>query len=219
MVIIRLFDEDDERRDSIETQVKKAIDYCDPKLVQIILGPRSFQLWQYWIIRAIFNYDMLSMSKMAKCKLPRITAKAQLKYLEDETSINMKELKNIQQEQKREFLRQIKDFYVHERVLALEIMNDVGMDKQLAILAENAVNKFSGNCLKDYRELNASCHVQDSISASVRADFAAECRLMAEEAMREYEKEIVKVYTVCKLKNKLMEIRDRLLRKEIFLDS
>ncbi|VVC46400.1 DnaJ domain [Cinara cedri] len=82
---IELLDENGKAKHLSSTERKAvidvAIDECDPKLVQLLLGAKYCMLWQYWLIRAIFNFDMLFLSKMTKCELPLDIANKQLEYL------------------------------------------------------------------------------------------------------------------------------------------
>ena len=51
-------------------QLMLAIDNEDPKLVQLILGSKFCQLWQYWFAHAIIVYQMLTVEKTIECELP-----------------------------------------------------------------------------------------------------------------------------------------------------
>ncbi|WP_250295822.1 hypothetical protein [Wolbachia endosymbiont of Oedothorax gibbosus] len=106
--------------EDLEKKLKIAINNCDPKLVQILLGPGCCQLWQYWLIRAIFNYDMLSMFKTVKCEFPLSIAEKQLKALEGKSYIDNKQLQDIQEQEKESFLERIRVFYDCERKLQIQ---------------------------------------------------------------------------------------------------
>lgn len=106
-----------------------AIDYCDPKLVQLLLGAKYCMLWQYWLVRAMFNYDMLFLSKMAKCDLPLSVANEHLKYLSNKENFDAEELNDIQESKKREYYKKVEEFYENDRLL--QIKRDADGEVQL----------------------------------------------------------------------------------------
>ncbi|WCR53304.1 MAG: hypothetical protein PG981_000326 [Wolbachia endosymbiont of Ctenocephalides orientis wCori] len=55
---------------SFEEQIKTAIDNNDPKLVQVLLGPKYCQLWQYWQAHSMISYIMLFTERRIQCTLP-----------------------------------------------------------------------------------------------------------------------------------------------------
>ncbi|VVC35059.1 Hypothetical protein CINCED_3A009695, partial [Cinara cedri] len=72
------------------------MDAGDYKLLQILLGPKYCQLWQYWAAHSVISYNMLSIVKAGDCNLSIKVATKQQKLLEEQ-----KKLLN----QKRELLR------------------------------------------------------------------------------------------------------------------
>ncbi|APR98055.1 hypothetical protein [Wolbachia endosymbiont of Folsomia candida] len=191
---------------SVNRQIKVAIDNSDPKLVQILLGPKYCQLWQYWLIRALFNYDMLSMSQMTKCELSLAIANEQVKYLNEKKRINIEELSNIQRDKKMECLTKVENFYGSGRLLQIRSSKQ---GEQLKASAEGCsksiITQFADTGLQDYQDHNKGLHVSDSVSAAVNADFSKECEVMINETISECEKEVKNADTVSGLRNKLLE--------------
>ncbi|WP_333023727.1 hypothetical protein [Wolbachia endosymbiont of Pentidionis agamae] len=54
---------------SFEKRVNAAIDAGDPKLVQVLLGPKYCQLWQYWLVHGIIASKALKMERVTQAKL------------------------------------------------------------------------------------------------------------------------------------------------------
>ncbi|VVC46401.1 Hypothetical protein CINCED_3A024294 [Cinara cedri] len=175
-----------ERKAAIEA----AIDECDPKLVQLLLGAKYCMLWQYWLVRAIFNFDMLFLSKMTKCELPLDIANKQLKYLSDKKHIDIKELNSIQENCKREYYKKAEEFYGNNRLL--QIKRDTGGRIQLestarkSLVESTVAQQLAGTSLQCYRDNNGGCDVPDSIEAAVNADFSQECKSMMTESINEF---------------------------------
>ncbi|WP_333024082.1 hypothetical protein, partial [Wolbachia endosymbiont of Pentidionis agamae] len=63
------------------------MDAGDAKLVQILLGPKYCQLWQYWAIHAMISYNMLAIERTANCKLPLSIITQQKKLLEEQKEL------------------------------------------------------------------------------------------------------------------------------------
>ncbi|WP_264686957.1 hypothetical protein [Wolbachia endosymbiont (group B) of Rhopobota naevana] len=190
-----------------------AIDYCDPKLVQLLLGAKYCMLWQYWLVRAMFNYDMLSLSKMAKCDLPLSIANEQLKCLSEKKSVDVEELNNIQESKKREYYRKAEEFYESDRLLQIKRDEDGEVQLESVTLVESTIKQFAGSSLQSYRDRNEDCTVSDSIAAAVNADFSQECRSMINETINEFKREIHTNSTVSGLTNslrqKIVELENR----------
>lgn len=81
---------------SFASRINAAMDAGDYKLLQILLGPKYCQLWQYWAAHSVISYNMLSIVKAGDCNLSIKVATKQQKLLEEQ-----KKLLN----QKRELLR------------------------------------------------------------------------------------------------------------------
>ena len=45
-------------KQSLEDQIQFAIDTNDHKLLQILLGSKYCQLWQYWFAHAVISYNL-----------------------------------------------------------------------------------------------------------------------------------------------------------------
>ncbi|MDN5247573.1 MAG: hypothetical protein QWI36_00305 [Wolbachia endosymbiont of Tyrophagus putrescentiae] len=180
--------------------VIEAIDFCDPKLVQIFLGAKYCMLWQYWLIRAIFNYDMLSLSKVANCEFPLAIANEQLKYLDDKASIDETELNAIVAQKKVEYYEKTGEFYNSGRTS--EIGN--GQTKLEGVSEEESIaSQFADSHLRDYTDGNKGCHIQNSIEAAITAQFSEECESMINETAKECEQQIKKASSVNDLKSSL----------------
>ncbi|GFQ75293.1 uncharacterized protein TNCT_479121 [Trichonephila clavata] len=193
---IELLDKNGKAKELSSTEkigaIKIAIDYCDPKLVQLLLGARYCQLWQYWLVRAIFNYDMLSLSKMAKCELPLAIANEQLRYLADKEHIDVEELNSIQADKKIEYCRKIEEFYGNDRILEIK-RSPEGVQLESATggsLVESMAKQIAGGHLQGYQNNNEGCNVSDSIIAAVNANFSQECKSMIGGTIEECQQEV-----------------------------
>ncbi|WP_353288941.1 hypothetical protein [Wolbachia endosymbiont (group A) of Pogonocherus hispidulus] len=184
-----------------------AINKCDPKLVQILLGPGGCQLWQYWLIRAIFNYDMLSMFKVAKCEFPLSIAEKQLKALEGKSHIDNKQLQNIQEQEKESFLERIRVFYDCERKLQIQ-----GQEH-----AQLEASAFAGGVLQQYEKKNMDC--QTSIESAVSMNLTEESAAMIEKVSMECEKRVEDACSVNDLRRALVEEKNNLEGRKKVLSS
>ncbi|GFQ85684.1 uncharacterized protein TNCT_263491 [Trichonephila clavata] len=217
---IELLDKNGKAKELSSTEkigaIKIAIDYCDPKLVQLLLGARYCQLWQYWLVRAIFNYDMLSLSKMAKCELPLAIANEQLRYLADKEHIDVEELNSIQADKKIEYCRKIEEFYGNDRILEIK-RSPEGVQLESATggsLVESMAKQIAGGHLQGYQNNNEGCNVSDSIIAAVNANFSQECKSMIGGTIEECQQEVKDAKGVVSnltnaLREKVVELESR----------
>ncbi|WP_341808120.1 hypothetical protein [Wolbachia endosymbiont (group E) of Neria commutata] len=190
----------------VKQQIEAAIDNNDPKLVQVLLGPKYCQLWQYWLIPALFNYDMLSMSKMTKCELPLAIANEQVKYLDGKEHIDIEELNNIQRNKKFEYCAKVENFYGNERLLQIQSSKQgVQLKASEEECSKSIIAQLAATGLQDYQDRNKGLHVSDSVVAEVNADFSKECEVMINETISECEEEIKNAKTVSDLTNDLRE--------------
>ncbi|HCE59693.1 MAG TPA: hypothetical protein DEQ74_02575, partial [Wolbachia sp.] len=216
---IELLDENGKAKHLSSTERKAAIDAaideCDPKLVQLLLGAKYCMLWQYWLVRAIFNFDMLFLSKMTKCELSLDIANKQLEYLSDKKHVNIKELSNIQENYKREYYKKVEGFYGKDRLL--QIKRDTGGRIQLestarkSLVESTVVAQLAGTSLQCYRDDNEGCDVSNSIEAAVNADFSQECKSIIDETINEFKQITKNAGDVCGLQNAL---RDKVVKLE-----
>lgn len=72
-------------------------------------------------------------------------------------------------------------------------------------MVESTIEQFAGSSLQSYRDRNEGCTVSDSIAAAVNSDFSQECRLMINETISEFKREIQSASTVRNLTNSLSE--------------
>lgn len=79
-----------------EGQVYTAIYNNDAKLVQVLLGPKYCQLWQYWLVHGKISFKALNMERITHSKLF-------LSIVDKQTGILDKQKKLL--EERRDFLR------------------------------------------------------------------------------------------------------------------
>ncbi|GFR03875.1 uncharacterized protein TNCT_490751 [Trichonephila clavata] len=183
-----------------EDKVMEAIDKHDARLVQILLGPRYCQLWQYWLIRAIFNHDILSVSRMTECEFPLAVTEKQLKALEGKSNIDYNEFRNIQEQEKKEYNEKVRVFYEHDRTSRIQNQENARLEAA----------SFSGSILQRYEERNENCHVKSSIESAINTNLIEECAAMIEKVSIEHEERIKGANSVVDLRDALIKEKERL---------
>ncbi|WP_353288909.1 hypothetical protein [Wolbachia endosymbiont (group A) of Pogonocherus hispidulus] len=177
--------------EEFENKIINAIDEHDARLVQILLGSRYCQLWQYWLIRAIFNYDMLSVSRIVECEFPLAITEKQLRALEGKSNIDYNELQNIQEQEKKEYDEKARTFYGCDRTLRIQNQENAKLEAA----------GFSGSILQRYEERNKNCHVKSSIESAINTNLIEECTAMIEKVSIKHEERIKSANSVINLRD------------------
>lgn len=76
-----------ERYTSFEDRVNAAIDAGDAKLVQVFLGPKYCQLWQYWLVHGIIASKALKMERITHSRLFLDIIEKQEKVLQEQKEL------------------------------------------------------------------------------------------------------------------------------------
>ncbi|WP_253299919.1 hypothetical protein [Wolbachia endosymbiont of Chironomus riparius] len=148
---------------SFESRVNAAIDEGDAKLVQVLLGPKYCQLWQYWLVHGIIASKALNMERITHARLFLSIIDKQEKILEEQKKLleERKEfLKNSNKEntkisdseseikKSRHFIR---DLLIATRDAVVECKDNIVMESNQKIsyrefyIPENLLNDEDGS--------------------------------------------------------------------------
>ncbi|WP_168463816.1 hypothetical protein [Wolbachia endosymbiont of Ctenocephalides felis wCfeT] len=85
---------------SFEERVNAAIDAKDAKLVQVLLGSKYCQLWQYWLVHCIIVSKGLNMERITQAKLFLSIIKKQGEILQEQKELLEERKKFLQDNDK-----------------------------------------------------------------------------------------------------------------------
>lgn len=120
-----------------EEQVNAAIDADNAELVQVLLGPKYCQLWQYWLVHGIIVSKALNMERITNARLFLSIINKQEKGLEEQKKLleerkkflessDKENVKNSSQENQLKKSRHfVRDLLIATRDAAVECRDDI----------------------------------------------------------------------------------------------
>lgn len=117
---------------------------------------------------------------MTECEFPLAVTEKKLKALEGKSNIDYNELRNIQEQEKKEYNEKVRVFYEHDRTLRIQNQENARLEAAV----------FSGSILQRYEERNENCHVKSSIESAINTNLVGECAAMIEKVSGNHEERL-----------------------------
>ncbi|WP_265045240.1 MULTISPECIES: hypothetical protein [unclassified Wolbachia] len=201
-----------EKYKSFEEQVNAAIDADDAELVQVLLGPKYCQLWQYWLVHGIVTSKVLNMERIVNSKLFLSIIGKQVRVLEGQKDLLEKQQKLLESkdEQNTQGLNQggnqqikksrhfVRDLLVAIRDAAIECRNGIveesnkEVDYRSFYVPDNLLKNSNtqGDTIDQLDDLNCAIQQISTISSAERLSLTKEIDGVISEVSNQIESEI-----------------------------
>ncbi|GFR03880.1 uncharacterized protein TNCT_490791 [Trichonephila clavata] len=203
-----------EKYKSFEEQVNAAIDANDAELVQILLGPKYCQLWQYWLVHGIVTSKVLNMERIVNSKLflsisdkqvkvlknQKDSLERQQKLLESKDEQNTQGLNQEDNQQIKKSRHFVRDLLVAIRDAAVECRNSIveesnkEVDYRSFYVPDNLLKNsdIQESSIDQLDDLNCAIQQISTISSAERLSLTNEVDNVISEISNQIESEIWK---------------------------